>query len=126
MERIFFGAGSILAFLGVALGAFGAHGLKAYFQSNPDLQPVFKTATDYHLMHSLAILAAGWASGKWPGAWTHTAGYLFIAGVILFSGSLYAYTLTRLKTWGMIAPIGGLSFMVGWLCLAIGAFRGGR
>ena len=117
--------GSSLAFLGVAAGAFGAHGLKKYFETYPDLPPVFKTAVEYHLIHALAILSVAWASEKWPNTMVHLAGYLFVAGIIVFSGSLYTLCLTRARWIGAVTPLGGLALLAGWICLALGAAKGG-
>lgn len=126
MDKIMAVSGAALGFLGVALGAFGAHGLKKYFLSNPDLQPIFKTAVEYQMIHALSLLATAWAFGRWPSAAVSAAGWLFIAGVILFSGSLYVISLARIKSFGAVAPVGGLALLAGWLCLAIGVWAGPR
>ena len=126
MDRIFFMIGSGFGFLGVVAGAFGAHGLKKYFESAPDLQPIFKTATEYQMIHALAILSAGWACARWPGALTAASGWFFAAGIVIFSGSLYAISLARLKWAGAIAPVGGLALLAGWLCLAIGVWSSSK
>jgi uncharacterized membrane protein YgdD (TMEM256/DUF423 family) len=123
MERTFMISGSIVMFLGVAAGAFGAHGLSAHFGRFPNLQPAFDTAVRYHLIHGLALLAVAFAAGRWPGALTHLAGYLFLAGLILFSGSLYVLSLTGIRRLGAITPFGGIAFLAGWLCLAAAALR---
>ncbi len=124
MERLFVITAAIFGFLAVAVGAFGAHGLKKYFELNPDMHHVFRTAVEYQMYHALALVAVAWAATRWPAACVHAAGYLFIAGILLFSGTLYALALTRVRWLGAITPIGGLAFLAGWICLAVGAWRG--
>lgn len=126
MDRIFFMSGAVFGLAGVAIGAFGAHGLKKFFETAPELQTVFKTAAEYQMVHALALIGTAWAFTRWPGAAVQCAGGLFIAGIILFSGSLYALVLTRQKWLGAITPLGGLAFMAGWMCLIWGAWKGGR
>jgi uncharacterized membrane protein YgdD (TMEM256/DUF423 family) len=116
MERTFFLIGSILAFLGVAAGAFGAHGLRG--RVSPELIDVFETAARYHIYHALGLLAVAWAVSRWPGTATTVAGWLFLAGVVLFSGSLYALVATGVTAWGAVTPLGGLAFLAGWIALA--------
>jgi uncharacterized membrane protein YgdD (TMEM256/DUF423 family) len=106
----------------VALGAFAAHGLKARLA--PDLLAVFETGVRYQMYHALALLAAAWASSKWPGGAVTAAGWLFVAGIVLFSGSLYALALGAPRWLGPITPVGGLAFLAGWACLAWGAWKG--
>jgi uncharacterized membrane protein YgdD (TMEM256/DUF423 family) len=117
-----FVAGAIFGATGVMLGAFGAHGLKS--RVGPDVLQIWETAAKYQLLHALALLATAWAAERWPGAWTNAAGWLFSAGIVLFSGSLYALVLTGVRTLGAITPLGGLAFIAGWVCLALGAWRG--
>ncbi|MEK6562825.1 MAG: DUF423 domain-containing protein [Candidatus Binatota bacterium] len=118
MDRFFFIAGSISAFLGVALGAFAAHGLKTKLPT--EMFNIFEVGVRYHMYHALALLAVGWASTRWPGGSIVAAGWLFLAGTIIFSGSLYLLSLTGLRWLGAITPIGGLAFLLGWLLLAWG------
>jgi uncharacterized membrane protein YgdD (TMEM256/DUF423 family) len=109
--------GAVLAAVGVALGAFGAHGLRSLV--TPERLAVFETGVRYHLLHALAILAAAWASHAAPqSAGPRWAGALFALGVLLFSGSLYLLVWTGVTTWGAVTPIGGLSFLAGWIALA--------
>lgn len=115
-DRIFLFAGALNGFLAVAAGAFGAHALKARLV--PDLLAVFETAARYQLMHGLALMAAGLVWARWPVAAAHAAGWLLLAGVLLFSGSLYALALSGVRAWGAVAPVGGLALLVGWLCIA--------
>lgn len=123
MDRTFFVVGSIIMFLGVGAGAFGAHGLAGYFAQHPDLEPTYLTAVRYQLIHGLALLAVAWASIHWSGTLAVWAGYAFIAGVILFSGSLYILVLTNTSWLGAITPLGGVAFLAGWLLLAVAAWR---
>ncbi len=123
MDCLFFALGSILALLAVALGAFGAHGLQS--RLTPDLLQTFETAVRYHMYHALALLAAGLAIARWPGSGLGVAaGYLFILGIVLFSGSLYLLAWTGVRWLGAITPLGGVAFIAGWACLALGAWRG--
>jgi len=78
----------------------------------------------YQMYHALALLLVGWAATRWSGAWAGAAGWLFLAGIVVFSGSLYVMTLTGARWLGAITPLGGLAFILGWLCLAVGAVRG--
>jgi uncharacterized membrane protein YgdD (TMEM256/DUF423 family) len=121
MDRIFFVIGSLSGFLGVALGAFGAHALKARLDA--DLLAAFEVGVRYQMYHALALLAVAWACTKWPGAAAVTAGWLFVAGTIVFSGSLYVLSLTGARWLGAITPFGGAALLGGWLCLAWAAWR---
>lgn len=122
MDRFFFIAGSISAFLGVALGAFAAHGLKT--RLSPEMFNIFEVGVRYHMYHALALLAVAWASSRWPGtSITIIAGWLFLAGIVIFSGSLYLLSLTGLRWLGAITPIGGFAFLIGWLLLAWGIYQ---
>ena len=122
MDRAFFTIGSLLAFLGVALGAFGAHALKS--RMDADMLAAFEVGVRYQMYHALALLAVGWACTRWPGALVTTSGWLFVAGTVVFSGSLYALSLSGMRWLGAITPIGGLALLAGWLCLAWAAYRG--
>ena len=122
MERIFVLLGSGRMFLGVSLGAFGAHGLSGYL-TRYDLSAIFETAVRYHIYHALALFAVAWAAGKWPGTWTTWAGYSIFMGVVLFSGSLYLLVATRMKWLGAVTPLGGVAFVIGWGLLFVAAWR---
>ena len=122
MASRWFVLGSAFGALGVALGAFGAHGLKS--RVAPEMIAIWETAAKYHLIHALALLATAWACERWPGPATSAAGWLFAAGIVIFSGSLYALVLTGARALGAITPLGGVAFIAGWVCLAIGAWRG--
>lgn len=119
MEVFFFRVGVALAGLGVGLGAFGAHGLRA--RVSADLLAVFETGVRYQMYHALALLGLSLAWGRWSGAYLTAAGYLFIAGVALFSGSLYLMTLTGARWWGAVTPLGGVAFLAGWFTLLLAA-----
>ena len=114
--------GAVAAGIGVALGAFGAHGLKG--RVGPDQLAIFETGIRYHLVHSLALIAVAWATERWPGTWTALAGWAFVLGIVIFSGSLYLLVLTGARWLGAVTPIGGLSFLLGWAALALAALRG--
>ena len=118
-----FAAGAVLCGLGVVLGSFGAHGLRA--RVTPDMLAVFETGVRYHLIHALGLLAVAWAASRWPAAWVGAAGWLFVAGIVVFSGSLYLLVLTGTRWLGAITPIGGLCLIAGWAVLAVGALRAG-
>lgn len=127
MERTYILLSGVLGFLAVALGAFGAHGLKARLGGLPDYaqrMDWWQTAAQYHLVHALALLAVATllqrGSAGPVGVW---AGIGFIAGIILFSGSLYVMTLTGVRVLGAVTPIGGLCLLAGWACLALTAIR---
>ena len=121
MDRLFFGLGSIAALLAVALGAFAAHGLKSRLDAA--MLAAFETGVRYHMYHALALLAVAWAAARWPGSAVNLSGWLFVAGIVLFSGSLYALSLSGVRWLGAITPIGGVAFLAGWLCLAWAAWK---
>ena len=123
MSRTFVMVGALLAFVGVALGAFGAHGLASTFAANPTREPIFQTATQYLLYHALGLLAVAWAAQRWPGSLTRWSGILLAFGAVVFAGSLIVLSLTDLRWMGAIAPIGGLAMLAGWACLALAAWR---
>ena len=122
MDRLFFALGSVSGFLAVGLGAFGAHALKA--RLTPELLATFEVGVRYQLIHALALLGVGWAATRWPGTAVNASGWLFVAGTVVFSGSLYALSLTGVRWLGAITPIGGAAFLAGWLCLAWAAWKG--
>ena len=112
--------GAINAAIAVAAGAFGAHGLRERLE--PRALEVFETGARYHMYHALAIILVGLIAGSQPRA--QTAGWIFQAGIVLFSGSLYALALTGSKVLGAITPLGGLAFLAGWVWLAwVGSHR---
>ena len=118
MDRTFLLIGSVLGFLGVAFGAFGAHALRTRLSA--DMLAVFETAVRYQMYHTFAVLIVAAAIGRiGDAAWLVMAGWFFVAGIILFSGSLYALTLTGVGILGAITPVGGLLFLIGWACLIV-------
>ncbi|HWP23649.1 MAG TPA: DUF423 domain-containing protein [Candidatus Binatia bacterium] len=121
MERFFFAAGSLLALLAVALGAFAAHALK--LRLSQDMLNIFETAARYQMYHALGLLAVAWASARWPESGAPLAGWSFIFGIIVFSGSLYLLALTGIRWLGAITPVGGVAFLIGWAILIWSAAR---
>lgn len=111
-------AGAICGFLGVGVGAFGAHALKARIPA--ERLAVYQTGVQYHLVHALAILLVALISERLP---VSGVGWLFVAGIVLFSGSLYALAASGVGVLGAITPLGGLCFLAGWLWLAVAAAR---
>lgn len=124
MTSTFIVLAAINGFLGVALGAFAAHSLAAYFNDKPRLEANFKTAVQYHFYHALALLGVAFAAKEFTSSLIPVAGWLFVLGIILFSGSLYILSLTGKRWLGAITPLGGLAFLAGWICLAVGAMQG--
>lgn len=123
MDRVFFTLGAWLAALGMAAGAFGAHILRS--RLTPEMLAVFDTGVRYQLVHALALLGVAWAATRWPGRATVMAGWLFLAGTLLFSGSLYVLALSGVRVFGAITPLGGLALIAGWLVLAWAAWQKG-
>src|SRR5436853_603638 len=123
MDRTFLLAGAVAAFIAVGFGAFGAHGLRG--RLGPDMLAVFETAVRYHMYHALALLLTAAVLPRFGGWLIYTAGWCFIAGIVLFSGSLYALALSGVTVLGAITPIGGLAFLAGGAhaCLAADAAR---
>jgi uncharacterized membrane protein YgdD (TMEM256/DUF423 family) len=122
VERVFAGFASALALVAVALGAFGAHALRDRLPPG-DLE-IFETGVRYQMYHALALFAVAWASTRWPGNLTHAAGWAFVAGILVFSGSLYVLVLSGQRWLGAVTPLGGLALLVGWALLAWRIFRG--
>ncbi len=121
MERFFIVTGGAFAFLAVAAGAFGAHALKGKLTT--DMLAVFDTAVRYQMAHALAILLTALLASRLAAPWPAWAGGLFTAGILLFSGSLYALVFTGVRAFGAITPLGGMAFLAGWLAILIGALR---
>lgn len=129
--------GSVLAGLAVAAGAFAAHGLDGYFveKYGSETKQVagremlrsekyvhdFKTGAEYQMYHSLALLVVGLLAAQRPSASLNVAGWAFVLGIVLFSGSLYVLTITGVTKWGMVTPLGGVAFLIGWATLAVAA-----
>ena len=122
MDRTFLLAGAVAGLIAVGFGAFGAHSLRG--RLTPEMLAVFETGVRYHMYHALALLltAALMARpGMGGGKLMVAAGWLFVAGIALFSGSLYLLAVTGVTILGAITPIGGVAFLAGWACLAIAA-----
>ena len=118
MDRTFLLLGALINLLGVAGGAFGAHALRA--RLSPDMLAVFETGVRYQMYHGLAVLLVALAIGHFGAARLLViSGWSFVAGTVVFSGSLYALTLTDIRILGAITPIGGVLFLVGWICLVL-------
>lgn len=105
----------------VILGAFGAHALRP--QISPERMAIYHTAVFYHAIHALGLFVLSWLSRHTATSWPAKASFLFIAGIILFSGSLYGLAVTQIKILGMITPFGGLCFILGWVFTAIPDYR---
>jgi uncharacterized membrane protein YgdD (TMEM256/DUF423 family) len=114
-------AGSVFTTLAVLLGAFGAHALKKIL--SPDMLAIYQTAVQYQFYHALGLLAVGIIGLHYPSKWIRLAGIFLIAGIIVFSGSLYVLSLSGIKAFGAITPIGGISFVIGWIFLAVGIIQ---
>lgn len=122
MDRIFMTLASLLGGLAVALGAFGAHALRGRLDER--MLANFETGVRYHFYHALALVAVVVVIKLWPtSALANYAGWLFLVGILIFSGSLYLMALTGARWLGAITPIGGVAFIAGWLCLALAAWR---
>lgn len=122
MERTLWIAGAAMAGLSVAIGAFGAHALRARLE--PARIATFETAVQYHMLHALALLAAAALMGRVQSQNLLLAsGWLFAAGIFLFSGSLYALAVTGITWLGAITPLGGVAFIGGWLCFGMAAWK---
>ncbi len=126
MPRIFIILSGLLGFSAVALGAFGAHGLQSRLGSLPDAVKRldwWNTAAHYHLTHALALAVAAWLVHRGAGASALVAGWSFVGGVALFSGSLYVMAVTGQTKLGVITPFGGLLFLVGWGAIMVAGWR---
>lgn len=121
MVANWFAAGAVFCGLGVVLGAFGAHGLRE--RMTADMLVVFETGVRYHFIHALALFVVAWAASRWPGPLVSAAGWLFVAGIAIFSGSLYVLSVSGIRWLVAITPIGGLCMIVGWALLAVAALR---
>ncbi len=121
MERFFLIVGALFGALGVVAGAFGTHGLKD--RISPDLLAVFETGARYQMVHALALLVVGLLIVRFPHPCVTASGWLFIVGVVIFSGSLYVLAVTGVRWLGAITPLGGVALISGWLFLAWGAFK---
>jgi uncharacterized membrane protein YgdD (TMEM256/DUF423 family) len=119
MDRTFLLIGTVFGFLAVGLGAFGAHGLRG--RLSPEMLAVFETGVRYHMYHALALILTSLLMARMGGWLVIAAGWCFVAGIVLFSGSLYALAVSGVTVLGAITPFGGLALLAGWACLAIAA-----
>lgn len=123
MQKIFLLLGGILTGSGVLIGAFGAHGLKEILTKNCSVS-TFETGVQYHFYHGLALLILGILVPRVQSVLLHYAGYSWIAGIVIFSGSLYWLSISGIRWLGAITPVGGLCFIAGWILFCIGVMRG--
>lgn len=120
--RLFLLLGSLNMFLSIALGAFGAHGLEGKVSDR--MMDIWRTGAHYHIVHGLALIAIGLLADRFGASGLITAaGWLIFAGIVLFSGSLYAMVLTNVTKLGAITPIGGVAFLAGWVCVFLAAWK---
>ena len=111
--------GALFGGIGVLLGAFGAHGLRAAL--SPEMLAVYETGVRYLMYHALALLALGCGAGRWRGRLVTMAGWLFVAGILVFSGSLCLLAVSGQRWLGTMTPVGGLAFVLGWGCMGVAA-----
>lgn len=122
MFKLFASLGSINALLSVMLGAFAAHGLKS--KLTPEMLEIFQTGVQYHFYHALGLLAVALIALHFPdSSWVKWSGWLMVAGILIFSGSLYLLSATGVKWLGAITPIGGTAFIAAWVLLTIGILK---
>jgi uncharacterized membrane protein YgdD (TMEM256/DUF423 family) len=121
MDRLFLALGAVNALVSVACGAFAAHGLKK--QVGPDLVAIFETGAKYQMYHALGLILVGLLCIHRPSGLLTTGGFFLLAGIVIFSGSLYALTLSGVRGLGAITPFGGVSFLIGWALVALAAIR---
>jgi uncharacterized membrane protein YgdD (TMEM256/DUF423 family) len=121
--KLFLSIGSISGALAVVIGAFGAHGLKDKLCDQ--MLTVYKTGVEYHFYHTLALLGIGLLSLHYKSALLTASGWVMVAGILIFSGSLYALSISGIKILGAITPIGGLCFIMGWILLALAVIKAG-
>ncbi|HAD74776.1 MAG TPA: DUF423 domain-containing protein [Gemmatimonadetes bacterium] len=121
MERFFAVAGAVAALIGVTVGAFGAHGLRD--RLTPADLDIFETGVRYHMYHALGLFAVAWVASRWPSGATTIAGWAFIIGIVVFSGSLYTLVLTGQRWLGAVTPVGGVALIAGWAALGWAVLR---
>ena len=119
--KLFLSLGSISGALAVIIGAFGAHGLKG--KLTEEMLAIYKTGVEYHFYHTFALLAIGLVAMHYKSALLTASGWLMVAGILLFSGSLYALSTTGVRALGAITPVGGVLFIVGWVLLALAVIK---
>ncbi|HEY7283844.1 MAG TPA: DUF423 domain-containing protein [Vicinamibacterales bacterium] len=121
MDRTFLFLGGLAGFLAVGLGAFGAHALRG--RLSPEMLAVFETGVRYQMYHALALILTSFVAARMSGWLITTAGWSFTAGIVLFSGSLYALALSGVTILGAVTPLGGVAFLIGWGCLLLAGMR---
>ena len=121
MHRVFLALCGFSGVVAVGAGAFGAHALRS--TRSPELLAAFQTGVLYHLVHTLALAGIAFATAQGMGRYFTIAGWLFVAGIALFSGSLYSLAITGIRGFGAITPVGGLCLLAGWLTWAIAALQ---
>lgn len=121
MSKLILMTASILLTLAVAIGAFGAHGLKA--QLSTEMMQIYKTGVEYHFYHALGLLFIGVLSVSYPSGLLNWSAILLVIGIFLFSGSLYVLAISGIKWLGAITPLGGLSFIAGWVLLFVAVWK---
>lgn len=120
--KLFLTIGAVAMLAAVALGAFGAHALKA--QIAPNLLAVYRTGVEYHFYHAIGLLAVGLAAQRLPDSnWLRAAGWLMLAGIVIFSGSLYLLAVTGVRAFGAVTPVGGVAFMLAWAMFAVAVVK---
>jgi len=122
LDRLFYICAGVAGFIGVAFGAVATHAFKG--RLTPETLAVFETGVRYQMYHTLALFAAAWGWTRWQHRAIAAAGILFVIGIVLFSGSIYLRVLANAEWAAAFAPMGGTSYLTGWLCLAVGAWRG--
>ena len=121
MKGFFFVVGSAFCLLSVFMGAFGAHTLKT--KISKEMLDIFEVAVRYQVYHGIGLIIVAWAISQWQNSFTTAAGWCFIGGIAVFSGSLYILSMTGIRWLGAVTPIGGLAFIAGWACLILSVFR---
>jgi len=119
-QQIFLAFGALFGFIGVATGAFGAHLLRS--RLSIEFLNTFEVGVRYQLYHAFALIGVALLMHLFPSSWFLTAGWLFMIGTLIFSGSLYILVLTGVKSWGAVTPVGGLLLLAGWFSLFLGSF----
>lgn len=120
--KLFLTTGAVAMLAAVALGAFGAHALKSHIA--PDLRAVYRTGVEYHFYHALGLLIVGLAAQRLPDSnWLRASGWLMLAGIVIFSGSLYLLAVTGVRAFGAVTPIGGVAFMLAWVLFAVAVVK---
>jgi uncharacterized membrane protein YgdD (TMEM256/DUF423 family) len=119
--KLFVILGSVLGMLGVAAGAFGAHGLEDKLDA--EMLDIWETAAKYQMYHAVALFGASWLIGQTGSSWATAGAASFVGGVLIFSGTLYILALTGVRWLGAITPIGGLALIVGWFCCMMAALN---